>query len=604
MAAPPTWRDPWAWVSAAAILPLWLGTIGAPRGEPAAEDFDLLRRALLEGGGSLFDGGGTLAFWRPISNQVYFRLLGETILAHPGRVALLHALLLAAAAVLLYRVMRRTWSGPVAAVAASFPLLAESTRALICWPSHFVDVGAFFFLALAIHERASRRLPTGLAALLSALLCKEPALIGALMIPFLPDRAPGAARERVRWLVGAGAVLVGWALAYQWVRAHAGLELPHGLERNPALLRTPLATRLGWALGNSLRASFSLGFERAHTFTALATILVAALAGIAILRSATARARFATVRSWAAWGAAWALASWLALASIFPIWSPYRAMLGSAGLGVAATAVAGAIHPGAALALGAVRLALFGLGPHTPAAISPEPPDRDAFIDYPRLVRLQNLMVVTRRALRERLPAVPHGSTIGFYSLPLSTEYAFGGGHAVQMWYRDSTLRWISLEQFRRDSLQPVAAILQYQPRHRPQMVVLETGAVRAMFEGVAELRAGRWSEALATLARADSLQRDRRARIFLGDVSGRRSYGLAQLSRWNEAEPLAREALAIAPEDVGARIVLALIEQVRYHRRDVALAQLDTLLVMAPDYTEAIELKRALLSLPQKSGH
>ena len=66
-ASPPALlRDPWALATLLAIVPLALRMLGAPLAEPVAEDFDFLHRALLQGFGSVLDGGGSLAFWRPI----------------------------------------------------------------------------------------------------------------------------------------------------------------------------------------------------------------------------------------------------------------------------------------------------------------------------------------------------------------------------------------------------------------------------------------------------------------------------------------------------------------------------------------------------------
>ena len=183
---PPTWRDGWAWASAAAVLAPLARSLGSRLGEPAAEDFDFLHRTLFRGMGSLLDGGGSEAFWRPLPHQVYYATLGRLALSHPGILAGIHVLLLALGALLVYRALRTTWSGPAAALAASFPLLAESTRTLIAWPTQFVDVGLYVFSALALHEAAKRRPATAYLSLLAALLCKELALVTALLLPLLP----------------------------------------------------------------------------------------------------------------------------------------------------------------------------------------------------------------------------------------------------------------------------------------------------------------------------------------------------------------------------------------------------------------------------------
>lgn len=598
---PPLARDPWAWLSALAVLALVLASRGAPLGVPVAEDFDFLHRALLEPTRTLLDGGGSLAFWRPLSHQLYYLALGPLMLSHPLAVAALHALLLALAAVLLTRALRPALGGPLAAAVGTFPLLAESTRTLLTWPSHFVDLGLYLFSALAVHEAARRRLPTALAALVAALLCKELAVVTVVLLPFVPGLmgGPGVRGERARWLAGCGAVLVVWAAAYTWVRAHAGLELPHDLERDSALLAVSPLERLAWAWRNSLRAVFSLAAAPGRWDPAIggALWLVALASAVVFARSAAARARLRARAGLVAWGLAWALLGAATLASIFPLWSPNRSQYASVGFGAGAVTLAAAAHPALAGALVALRLGAFALAPPADRVITPEPAERGAFIDFPRITRLQRVMRDTRGVLAERFPTLPHGARVGFHNLPLTAEYAFGDSRALQAWYRDTTLRWVPFAAWRADSLQPVAAFVDYQPAVRPgpQMVLIETDALRAKLEGTTAIRQGRWPDALAALDRARALQRDTNAFIFLGDVTGRRAYTLVALRRYDEARGEAHAALAAWPLDVGARFVVALLlGQAR--RRDAALAQLDTLLSLSPQHAEALALRRLLV--------
>src|SRR6266516_4278753 len=173
------WRDPWAWVPLLSALPLVLHSLAAPLGEPFADDFYFMRRIVIPGPRPIFDGGGSPVFWRPLGRQAYFGALGTVMLEHPLWVVGLHVALLALSGWLLYRALRPHWPGSAAAVAASFPLLVESGRMLIGWPSHFQDVGAIFFAALALHEASRGRLASTLASLLAALLCKEIAAVTA-----------------------------------------------------------------------------------------------------------------------------------------------------------------------------------------------------------------------------------------------------------------------------------------------------------------------------------------------------------------------------------------------------------------------------------------
>jgi tetratricopeptide (TPR) repeat protein len=223
-------------------------------------------------------------------------------------------------------------------------------------------------------------------------------------------------------------------------------------------------------------------------------------------------------------------------------------------------------------------------------------------VDFPRIARLQQLMVQTRGALQARYPTLPRGARVAFHGLPIAAEYAYGGAHAVQSWYRDTTLRCVSYAEFRADSMQPVVTLIEYQPEPPHQLVLLDPDAVRAHLLGAALLQQGRWAEALARLERADSAQSDRAARIFLGDLAGRRAYCLAALGRFGEAETAARQALRASALDVGARFVIAADHVVR-HERTAALAQLDTLLALNPGYEDAVALRARLIGTPADSA-
>jgi len=238
---PPLHRDGWAWLSVLAVLPLVIHAWGAPLGEAVAEDFDFLHRVMFSKTHTLLDGGGSTAFWRPVAHQLYYETLGPLILSHPGVVATLHILLLALSSLLLYMAFRRTLPGPAAALIATFPLLSESTRTLISWPSHFVDLGLWLFMAIAVHQTAARRLWAVLLALLAALLCKELAIVGTLLLPWIPGLGPRGRGERLRWTLATGAVTAVWGVAYVAVRHHAHLVLPHQLETRADVARVPPA---------------------------------------------------------------------------------------------------------------------------------------------------------------------------------------------------------------------------------------------------------------------------------------------------------------------------------------------------------------------------
>jgi hypothetical protein len=595
--APPLGRDPWAWAALAGVVPLVAHSLGAPLGEPVADDFDFLHRALLEGTRTLLDGGGSLAFWRPLSHQLYYVAFGRLILAHPGMVAALHVLLFAVATLLLYRVARPAFTGPLAAAVAVFPLLADSTRTHVAWPSEFVDLGLFFFSVVALHEASRRRLPTALAALAAALACKEMAIITAAAMPFLPG--PSRRSERVRWALACGGVVSIWAATYLWVRHHAGLTLPHNLENDAALLATPLAARLTWALRGNLRAIMSLdevaGPRDLPAMAAVGALLVAVLA-IALLRRGATRARIAPALPWVAWGLAWFLVSTAALVSIFPLWQPDRSQYASVGLGFAVAAAIGAVQPWLVAGALALRLGVFAACPGPAVTVSTLPPEAGAFMDFPRLSRLQLLMREIRIALRARYPALPAGSTVVQQNLPHGAEWAFGGDHALQVWYRDPTLRWMRFERFRANPAQEIATIVEFQPGCSPEVALVDPAAMRALIEGYEHLAAHRWAESVTSFDRASSLQRDSAAVVFRTVLASRRALDLDRLGRAREAEAEGRLAVRLSPLDPDSRYVLALaLGDVR--RFAEADAQLDTLLHLSPGDTDAVALRARIRS-------
>ncbi|MEO5617726.1 MAG: hypothetical protein ABIS67_08140, partial [Candidatus Eisenbacteria bacterium] len=551
---PPLYRDPWAWLSALSLLPLVLHSLGAPLGEPVAEDFDFLRHWRLLGQHSLLDGGGSLAFWRPVAHQLYYGALGTLILEHPRVVAAIHAVLLAASAVLIYRALRPRWSGPQAAVAASFPFLSESVRTVISWPSHGVELGSLLFAAAALHEASRRRLATCLVALVLALLCKELAVVAALLIPLLPGWAAGEAssagdrtgrvvgvrgqtREgppaalagfstRARWMLATGAVTAAWALTYLYVRRTAGLALPHQLESDPASLAVPFASRMVWASWNGARAMVSLpaavGAADAIWGFAAAVLALATVVLFAVRRSS--RARFRGALPWIAWGLAWFALSSAALTTMFPIWAPNRVLFGSVGLGVALAALVGAAHPILLAALVALRLAAFIVSPGPSRVVDFEAAPTGAFMDFPQITRLQRLMADTRGALKSAHPTLPRGAQVGQRNMPRRAEYAFGGDRALQVWYGDSTLRWVRFDTYSRDTTIALDAIVEYQLGYQPQLALVDPAAMRSLLRSLRLMAGGDPHGALVALDAAEAAQLDPAARVFLGTVGSKRA--------------------------------------------------------------------------------
>ena len=586
--APPFVRDPWALATALAVIPLLVRCAGAPLGEAVAEDFDFLRRSLFTGMGSLLDGGGSSAFWRPLAHQVYYAALGPLIVSQPLVVALLHALLLLAGSLLVYRALRPHLGGAAACMAATFPMLSESTRTLVSWPSQFVDVGLYFFSAVALHETARKRLPSALASTLLALFCKELAVIPALLLPWFPDAR--SREERRRWAIAFGVLLAAWAIAYLAVRRTAGLHLPHGLEQDASLLRTPLPERLAWAVGGTLRAVVSLPLAHVPEDTIAVALAIGLIAAFTILAatSPAVRARLRARRAWFAAGT-------LALASIFPLWQPNRAQFASAGAGIAAVALESA-HPalGGALVLG--RGVLLFLAPAAASGISEEAPDAGAFMDFARLTRLQRFMALTRRALQAQYPHAAPRSHVVEMNLPHGLMYALGENRAVQVWYRDTTLSMVNFKQLNQDTTLSMVAGVQFQPGAPTPIVLLPPEAMRAQDRAYRRIVASQWAASFAPLALADSLTPDPGYVVFHADNAGYRAFALLQLFRYVEAEAEARRSLALVPTSRNGLLVLGSALATR-GRWDEALENVEHLLRLDPGNTSAQRLRGNILA-------
>jgi hypothetical protein len=565
---------------------------GAPWGEPVAEDFDFLHRALLQGMGSLLDGGGSQAFWRPIPHQLYYAAFGRLILAAPALVAVIHLACLAAAAVLVQRALRPRLGGALACAAATFPMLAESTRTLASWPTQFVDVGLALGGALAVFAATRRRHALALAGLSLALLCKEVAVAVGLLLPFVPGAARDR-RERVRFATGSAAVLAAWGLATWFVRIRAGLALPGHIVETGEAVHASWAEKLAWALSGNLRASVSLPRLPMPDDGPLAIAVgtLAAAAVVVLLTRGTARARLARLAPWGAWGLASFALGTAAIAPIFPAWQPNRSHLAAMGLGVATTAALGAAHPALPAALAAVRLVALARAPGPTRRVETRPPESGAFMDYAKLTRLQVFMRAARRTLMREYPTLPPGAVILQQNLPHGVEYAFGRDHAIQAWYRDPTLRWMRFEEFQREPSREVMVVLQGQPGREPPVALLHPDALRGLMRGRDLLPRHRAAEVLAALDRADSVQSDTNAVDYRVRAAAMRACALLELDRSAEAESLAARALALDHGSVVARqaLALALAGQRRFRE---AFAQLDTARRAAPSNTETPALE------------
>src|SRR5262249_52693788 len=152
--------------------------------------------------------------------------------------------------------------------------------------------------------------------------------------------------------------------------------------------------------------------------------------------------------------------------------------------------------------------------------------ERGAFVDFERLARLQRLMVEARTTLRREFPSLPPRAGVAMLHPPFQADYA-AGDRALQVWYRDSTLRWVNWERMAAAEARGLAGAMEFQEETVPQFRRIEPEALRLLFIAGTLQHEGDWASSLDTLRSADALQRDREAHHFIGRIMGLESWAL-----------------------------------------------------------------------------
>jgi hypothetical protein len=583
-------QDRWAWAALAVLALVIARAWGVPFGEPVADDFDHLHHVLFSADRSWLGGGGSHSFWRPLAYQGYYGAFTGVILSHAAWITVVHTALAAVAILAVYDTLRRQVAAPVAAIAAVSPWLLESARALLTVPVHIVDLGLIVCSALAWRAAAAGRLALSLAALAGALLCKETAIVTAMVLPWL---AP-AGRRRA-WFTGGAGLAAVWAVTYALVRTRLALELPHELEAGLGASRLLDPVRFTWAVSGTWRAwaSLPLAPSPADGLVLGALLAVTGLAATVFVTSPAARARFTAVR-----GLVWPALSWGALATatlvtVHPVWSPERVVFTAVGLSPAWFVTLACARAGFAAAGLAVQLGMFALAPAPPARVTRAAPESGAFVDFERLSRLQRLMREARTAIRREYPMLRTGARVAMLHPPLMADYA-AGDRALQVWYRDSTLRWVKWNEMAEDEARSLDAALEFQEHADPPFRRVEPVALQTMFAARDLVRAERFADGAEVLRLADMQLTDPLAHHVRGRIWGLRAWCLASMGRVREGDTLARASLAIAPENADGHLTIAAMHNGRREWRR-SLAHLDTLETWYPGYPVAVEMRRAI---------
>jgi hypothetical protein len=513
---------------------------GAPLGVPVADDYLFLARARFQHPLEWFDSMGAAWYWRPLSRQLYYSTLSSTMLAHPAAVAALHFALLAALALVLYRLARRVGPPELAAAFATFPVLAEPARALVTWPSGAQHLVAMLCVALAVDGALARRPWRSALALLLGLLAHEIAALGIVVVAAI---ALARRDARARWagvlaaLVPAALWLAGRALA-----ARHGMRLPPGGDAlHFAWGRVPET----WIRAFVAQLDLEPWNGRVRIAALAAYAVLVALAALRLAADPGARARLRRVAP-AAWGGlAVFVAGALPFAGLLPDWNGWHVALPGIGLGLALAVLLGSAWPALALGVVALRVALLvGLPGAQP--VTGTVPRTTSLLSFERVSRLQRVVGSTRTALTARFARLPEGASVGYWSIPLLSEVGFAESRALEVWYADSTLRWRTFGATQGLD-RPFAAVVGYNLPSPAPAVVIEPAALKAARAAREAWNEGRWDRADSLLGAAVAAQHPEaftfeaamwRNRARIAAARGDTALALERLARSRELDP------------------------------------------------------------------
>jgi hypothetical protein len=427
---------PWALLGALAILPLLWASRAPTLGVPVADDYLFLSHLAFKRPLDFFGPMGAACYWRPVSRQLYFLLVGPWLLRAPWLAPLLAALLLLALYAVLYRLARRRFDAPAAAALACFPLLAEPARLFLAWPSAAQHLLGAFFAALAVERAAAGSLFTSGAAALLALLSNEAAFVVLPALPLLAWFRTRSRSELARWSAGTLAVAALWGAGYAVARTH-GAGLPAGagagVQAAPlwAILVQALASQMGYeGLAPALRGPLF----------AFCGLLVAV--ALAFSLQGAARRRIARAAPALLGGLVWFAIGVMPLVFVLPDWNAWRATVASLGLGFALTGWFALASPSLTGALVVLRLAALLLARPAPAVVTNEPPPAASSFSFARITRLQRVVESTRRELAPVITTLQPRAVVRFWQIPLLAEVGFSGNDALHVWAHDTTLAW------------------------------------------------------------------------------------------------------------------------------------------------------------------
>ncbi len=558
----------------------------APLGTAVCDDYAFLLRLTFNHPLDWLDSMGAAFYWRPLSRQLYFLLVGPWLLQSPWVAATINATLLLAIAFLLYRITRLFAAVPVATAVAVFPLLSEPARALLGWPSGAQHLLSATGALLAVHEVLKGRQVTAALATLAGLLSHESAVLVLPMLPAATWMRTRRMDETISAGVAAAIVVLAWGGGYV-------LAVRHGVHLPPAAGFPALAHQIPTLYGRAVIAALNLEDVPSRARLVLIVGYMAIVVAAAIVWARQTWRPQLTDAAPALFAAnVWFALGLLPLAALLPDWNAWRAWTPTLGFAFGTTALLGLVSPWFGVGWIALKLTALLMSPTASVAVSNLPPTSASHDSFAQLSRLQSLALASRRVLLLGNPTLTRGATVCLIRAPFLTEYGFQGESAIRVWYRDSTLRWGRLGD--EDGLErPFAAGIEFLPAETEVAMPVDPRALRHFQLGLQAIVQSRLGAADSLLMIAERAQ-GRRKGTFLGATIYKRARLALLRENLVAADSLVRvaEALGIDPEDHWAfEAQLAL----RRRDRPAALAALEQLTEVAPDSPEVIEIALSL---------
>lgn len=584
---------PWLLTGPAALLLLLFASRGAPLGIPVADDYTFLATLLFEHPLDFLSPMGSPLYWRPISRQLYFLILGPSLIRHPWVAAATHCFILLLLFFVIYRVSRRAFGPPVAAAIASFPLLGEPSRVLLAWPSGGEYLLAMLGSALAIHEVLTGRLVTAGVAACAAVLSHEAAHLVLVALPIVAWTRERRWRSALPWVamvLGIGAVS---ALGHSIARAR-GMGLPSDQQQVP------------WpALPGTFSGTIAAQFNLETLSDPLRLVIIGGYAillivMLALLSRRATRIRLSKSAPILAGAIAWFGVGLLPLALLFPGWNGWRTAFPGLGLGVVVSGLLGGASPLLAIGVAGLRAVALCGAVAAPAVVDVRPPPSASDLSFVRLVRLQRTVESTRLALAERYPSLPRGGEVRYWLVPALTLYGFEGPRAVRVWYRDPGLRWEAF-QGARDMRRMGDALVEYSTPRAMPATVIEPHAVHLFADALEAMDSRHFGLADSLLGAAFDAQ-PRISEPLCSSLAHNQAVAALALGDLERADSLNSLDLAWAGESARHSLITARLASAR---RDPGGAEsaLRRCLMLDPEYAEAVALARELGLLPKDSS-